>query len=426
MQDTEALSKRIDKFILSLFIATDEYLSSSASSMEQPIPIVVDKPVDKPAKKSTNQSKKVLQKKKKTPPTSIKNVQQSAPPVTKIDIPIIQKAPTPIPIVQKSATPVTKIDIPQIELVTSPIKRVPQATIEKMMDDIDMEITLLNQLGEKYPDLEWPRNSSFVQLVLTSVIDKYDHPFVYDIKYDGIFSDDVVKDTNGISLALYEGVTEDYNSFPIDYASLGNQLKKLQDNDIICIPVYFTIIEENGVTEQHSNLLIYRPKQNRVDHFEAHGPVYYSKLEYFEEFNRYIDEGMKKLWEEQLTKYIGKVKYISRDVTCPMREGLQVLSGGQYCALITIFMADMCLKNPTVSTAEIINKVYEISKKDPAYIKRILNGYIVTAFKDVKTYTDGVYMHLSKNEQKSFDFLKQQIGDTPISKSTTPKKQKSK
>jgi hypothetical protein len=405
MQDTEALSKRMDKFILSLFIATDEYLSSSsASSMEQTIPIVIDKPVDNPVKKSTNQSKKVLQKKKKTPPTSIKNV-------------------------QKSATPLTKIDIPKIELVTSPIKRVPpQATIEKMMDDIDMDITLLNQIGEKYPDLEWPRNSSFVQLVLTSVIDKYDHPFVYDIKYDGIFSNDVVKDTNGISLVLYPGITEDYDSFPIDYASLGNQLKKLQDNDIICIPVYFTIIEENGlVTEQHSNLLIYRPKQGIVDHFEPHGPSFYTKMEYFEEFNRYIDEGMKKLWEEQLTKYIGKVKYISRNITCPIREGIQVLSGGEYCALITIFMAEMCLKNPTISTTEIINKVYEISKKDPAYIKRILHGYIVTAFKDVKTYTDGVYMHLSKNEQKSFDILKKQIGDTPVSKSsTTPKKQKSK
>jgi hypothetical protein len=424
MQDTEALSKRMDKFILDLFIATDEYLSSSKSSMEQTIPQTIPIVVDKPVKKVTNQSKKVLQKKKKTPPTSIKNVQKSATPVTKIDIPIIQKAPTPIPIVQKSSIPIINIDTPKIELVTSSIKRMPpQATINKMMDDIDMDITLLNQLGEKYPDLEWPHNSSFVQLVLTSVIDKYDHPFVYDIKYDGIFSNDVVKDTNGISLVLYPGVSEDYDSFPIDYASLGIQLKKLQDNDIICIPVYFTIIEENGiVTEQHSNLLIYRPKQGIVDHFEPHGPVYYSKLEYFNEFNRYINDGMQKLWEEQLTKYIGKVKYISRDVTCPMHEGMQVLSEGEYCALITIFMADMCLKNPTVSTSEIIKKVYEISKKDPAYIKRILHGYIVTAFKDVKTYTDGVYMHLSKNEQKSFDFLKKQIGDTPISKSTTPKK----
>lgn len=379
-----ALVKRMDKWMKTLFIATDEYLSHGDMPMEQPTSM----PTVKPKRKYT--------KKKK-----------SMEPV----IPIVQKPVTPI--VQKPVTPMLTLT-PKIELVTSP-KKIPDSNIAKMMDDIDMEITLLNALGEKYPNIEWPHGSSFVQLVFTSVVDKYDHPFIYDIPYHGIFENDIVQDTNGISLALYPGVHEDYpESFPIDHDNLGKQLTKLQDNDIICIPVYFTIIEDDkGVTEQHMNLLIYRPKEHMVDHFEPHGSSYYSKYEYYNEFNAYIDKGMKMLWENQLTKYIGKVRYMARDITCPVRVGIQVLSGGEYCALITIFMAEMCLKNPKVSTTEIINKVMEISKKDPAYIKRILNGYIVTAFKHVKTYTKDVYMHLSKNEQHGYDILKRQIIDTP-------------
>lgn len=414
MQDTEALSKRMDKFILSLFIATDEYLSSAKSSIEQTIPIVVDKPVDKPVKKSAKESKKTLQKKKKTPPTSIKNVDQP--------IPIVEKLPTPKPKTPKPKTPIVEqpipivqIDTPKIKLVTSPKKIIPEATIEKMMDDIDMEIMLLHKVGEKYPNLEWPHKSSFVELVLISILNKYDHPFIYGIKYDGIFSDQVIRDSNGISLALYPGVTEDYESFPIGYPYLGEQLKKIQDNDIICIPVYFSIIEDEGiVTEEHMNILIYRPKHGIVDHFEPHGSSFYSKYEYYDEFNAYINKGMKILWEQQLTKYIGKVKYISRDIVCPIKEGMQVISGGEYCALITIFITEMCLQNPKVSTTEIINKVYAISKQDSDYIKRILDGYIVMAFKDVKTYSKDYYMHLSKQEQYGYDMLKKQIADTPI------------
>jgi hypothetical protein len=207
-------------------------------------------------------------------------------------------------------------------------------------------------------------------------------------------------DRNGVSFRIGDKVVR---TIPVAY--IGGEFPK---------PSIGTIIEENGMaTEQHSNLLIYRPKQGIVEHFEAHGPVYYSKLEYFEEFNRYIDEGMKKLWEDQLTPYIGKVKYVPRNIVCPLRQGIQVLSGGEYCALITIFMAEMCLKNPTVSSTEIINKVFAISKKEPAYIKRILNGYIVMAFKDVKTYSKEFYMQLSKQEQQGYDILKKQIGDTP-------------
>ena len=284
------------------------------------------------------------------------------------------------------------------------------------MDNIEMDIELLNQLGERYPKIEWPTGESFITLALTSVLDKYNTPVLDDILYEGIFSEEVMSDTNGISLAVYPEVSQDYNTFPIDYASLGKQLKNIQDDDIVCIPVYITVIGDTGVvTERHANLLVYRPRQSVVDHFEPHGSSYYSEPGFYKEVNEYLTNGMKTLWETQLTPYIGKVKYISRDIVCPSRVGLQVLSGGELCALITIFMADLCLKNPTLSSSEVIKKVYDISKTNGDYMKQVLNGYIITVYKTLKKYTKDIYTNLSKNEQKGFDRLKQQIADTPLS-----------
>jgi len=414
--EVNALVKRLDRWMNNLFISTDEYLTSAHEGipvMSQPPIIPIDKPV-----KTVKKSKQTFKKKSvPKPPTPI---------VTKPPTPIVTKPPTPI---------VPKIEA-KIELV-KPIITKPSTPIQlqTMMDDIDKELTLLHALGDKYKNLVWTKNSSFVQLVLTSVIDKYDHPFIYDIKYNGKYAKDVVMDTNGLSIGLYPGVMDDNeDGFPIDYKSLGVQLQAFQNKDIIVIPVYFTILypgeNDKQNEEQHLNMLIYRPKIHVVENFEPHGSMFYSKHEYLNEFNAYIETSMIYLWENQLTKYIGNTKYIPRDIVCPMREGLQVLSGGEYCALISIFVAEMCLQNPTVLTSEIISKVYDISKKDPAYIKNILNGYIVMAFKDVKTYTQDVYMHLSKNEQMSYDFLKKQIPDTPIvtkpptpivTKSETPK-----
>ena len=332
----------------------------------------------------------------------------------------------------KVSTPKPSTPSTPISLITTPIKKLQTPReIENMTDDIDMQIELLNQLGEKYPKLDWPTDDSFVSLVFTSVIDKYNHPFIDDILYSGIFENEVVMGTNGISLIYYPGVSEDYDSFPIDVQYLGEQLKKIQDKDLVCIPVYITIIEEESgkviVTERHLNLLIYRPKLGVVDHFEPHGSSYYSKYNYYDEANKYINDGMEKLWENQLTPYIGKVKYISRDIVCPSRVGIQVLSEGRLCALITIFIADLCLKNPKVTTPEIIQKVFEISNSDSDYIKRIMNGYIVTAYRDMKKYVNEIYISLSKNQQYAFNQLKKQIAEpsspkpsSPVSKPSTP------
>lgn len=318
---------------------------------------------------------------------------------------------------------------PKISLITTPIKTLQTPReIETMTDDIDMQIELLNQLGEKYPKLDWPTDDSFVSLVFTSVIDKYNHPFIDDILYSGFLESEVVMGTNGLSLVYYPEVSKDYDSFPIDFQYLGEQLKNLQDKDLVCIPVYITIVDKvdkSGkpmVTERHLNLLIYRPKMGGVvDHFEPHGSSYYSKYDYYDEANKYINDGMKKLWETQLTPYIGKVKYVSRDVVCSTRVGIQVLSEGRLCALITIFIADLCLKNPKVNTPEIVKKVLELSNSESDYIKRIMNGYIVTAYKDLKTYVKEIYISLSKNQQWAFDQLKKQIAEPSTPKPSSPK-----
>jgi hypothetical protein len=50
-----------------------------------------------------------------------------------------------------------------------------------------------------------------------------------------------------------------------------------------------------------------------------------------------------------------------------------------------------------------------------------MNGYIVTAYKDLKTYVKEIYISLSKNQQWAFDQLKKQIAEPSTPKPSSPK-----
>jgi hypothetical protein len=85
-----------------------------------------------------------------------------------------------------------------------------------------------------------------------------------------------------------------------------------------------------------------------------------------------------------------EVKYIDASEVCPYISGLQDLEGKSklkkkgkleppgYCAAWSIFFAELCLKNPELSSSELLDNVYNYlttKESGPDYLKRIIRGY---------------------------------------------------
>ena len=93
-----------------------------------------------------------------------------------------------------------------------------------------------------------------------------------------------------------------------------------------------------------------------------------------------------------------------------MKKGFQSLEreikkirieGGGFCVMWSLFVMEMVLNNPNKSTLQIIEKVMDITKKDPQYLSNIIRGYVV----GVEKTLDETFKFLKK-EGFSYSALK--------------------
>ena len=177
----------------------------------------------------------------------------------------------------------------------------------------------------------------------------------------------------------------------------------LNNEKLIMIPLIFSY--KNGT---HANLLIYRTDQNTLEHFEPHGNIMLThisdvitiKMLYFIEL---------------LTRKIGieHIDFVPATKICP-RIGLQAIESSMkyktlangkpesegYCVAWSIFFTELCLMNPTISSETLLDSVFESSKSDPEYLKKLIRGYI---------------LHISEKLDKYFTFLFKKIINDPDS-----------
>jgi hypothetical protein len=177
---------------------------------------------------------------------------------------------------------------------------------------------------------------------------------------------------------------------------LGEILKDCLDRgaDTIIFPLQlnFTNKEKEKVeytASTHANLLIFKPEERTIERFEPHGDMYGNTALGDVVFNKFL----KKLFEKDLTGFIGKVVYRSPDFLCPMIDkGWQSLEGkvasledegGGFCLLWSHFLLELVCINPDASTKEIIDEANTILKDDPQYLKDVIRGYVVDAEEQV-------------------------------------------
>ena len=181
---------------------------------------------------------------------------------------------------------------------------------------------------------------------------------------------------------------EETNIFEKHMLEIAKQLSnciKRQELPNIILPLYLEFS-----CGGHANLLIYRQKNNVIEHFEPHGSHIRMPAKNRQSINKKLDEFISILNTELPQE--SQVQLVGANDVCPMFDGFQALEekstipkleiqGRGYCAAWSMFFTELSLKNPNYSSNELINIIYDklnkLPKKDRNnYLRKVIVGYV--------------------------------------------------
>ena len=194
----------------------------------------------------------------------------------------------------------------------------------------------------------------------------------------------------GLELLIKEkkdSTIEEYNNYEKHLRQIAMQLTNCINKGLptIIIPLYLKLPNLG-----HANLLIYRQKNNVIEHFEPHGSRFRTPTKNMKYINKKLDEFISILNTELPQQ--SQVQLVRANDVCPIFDGFQVLEekstipkleiqGKGYCAAWSMFFTELSLKNPNYSSNELINIIYDklnkLSEKDRNnYLRQIIVGYV--------------------------------------------------
>jgi hypothetical protein len=178
---------------------------------------------------------------------------------------------------------------------------------------------------------------------------------------------------------------------------LSNCIKK--GLSIITIPLYLKTFKGG-----HANLLIYRKKNNVIEHFEPMGAGFLHDVPNIKKLINPKLEQFVSILNKELTKEL-QVQLVSADTVCPFFDGIQIIEakagkkniiGSGYCAAWSMFFTELALKNPDISSNELINIIYDklnkLSEKDRNnYMRKIVEGYVNLIHNKIEQYFSVIF-----------------------------------
>lgn len=245
--------------------------------------------------------------------------------------------------------------------------------IELVVDNIEDTLDKLSKIGKEKGGINYRGYVKIAEVAYVAIINKFKRKCI-----PSYFSD-----RRHINLTINSNKknTPILNDMYI-FTNFGESIKDCIDRNVSIICIYLGLIFE-GESSGHANLLIYRPFERIIERFEPHGKRYLNNLK----ADLSINKQLKELFEVKLNYYTnGKVTYFPPKEICPYKKGFQSLEGqikglhiegGGFCAMWSLFIMEMILNNPTKPTKQIIEKVMEITNKDPQFLKDTIRGYVV-------------------------------------------------
>ena len=245
--------------------------------------------------------------------------------------------------------------------------------IEPVVNRIEEKIKELEELGRKKGAVSYNASVLVSDIAFVNLMKKYGGRCIVNH----------IMKTSGIDMGIDLNNNRNNSEilFKVYYQRLGEALQECISRgvSVIAIPLSLKFGNNNS---GHANMLIYRPFKRIVERFEPHGTAFGNSMVDNTSFN----DQLKELWEDKLKDWIGDVRFKTPDEICPNPRGFQALEGslnglasegGGFCSMWSIFLTEMVFINPSKSTKEIIEEVFEISAKEPAYLKSLIRGYVL-------------------------------------------------
>lgn len=187
-----------------------------------------------------------------------------------------------------------------------------------------------------------------------------------------------------------------YNVHDIRHSDIViNNVCECIENDIEIILIPIVLVFSIGIGA-HENLLIYRKRYKTIDVFEPHGK-YWENIKMRNWIKNAYSELEKNINKKLHPKYRVNVLQ-DEDNFCPVLKGLQYREScstlkkfskepGGYCAVWSLYFAELVLKNPTMTSREImvsILKKIRMSRNQNDYLREIIRGYAVEIKKAIE------------------------------------------
>ena len=171
-----------------------------------------------------------------------------------------------------------------------------------------------------------------------------------------------------------------------------------RSKSIVILPLFLDF-KDNSL--MHQNIIIYRKASHIIEHFEPHGD-YFRTLDEPDEKNKIIHKRITQfltiLNQKLAIHNIIPVRLIRSNQLCPY-HGFQVLDDivkssklpieeAGYCVIWSMFFAELVLKNPTISSEDLIRDVL-ISfrrQKNKTYMLSIARGYVNLVYEKIDKY----------------------------------------
>lgn len=301
----------------------------------------------------------------------------------------------------------SKVQLPSS--VTNPLSK----SYETKYKDVHKFVENLNKLGQT-DGYMWNAEYKIGKLYMDYLYKKYDincntgtgklvsdlnifYPKIKEITGFEDYGNLIFVDTK-----LYEGKENEYKKY----------LNKLARRIVRCI------IQENNKTlpidinlrfnknTSHANLLIFRKNVNEAEIFEPYGKATdtggkIKEAKINKAFQLLINEINKVINSETDENINFNLKYTSS--ICPRLKGLQTLEatakertkndGNNYCLLWSIFVTELVLNNPNLSTSEILSQILQKKTDEDIslYLLKVARGYSKIISDKIEKYFSDIF-----------------------------------
>ena len=301
-----------------------------------------------------------------------------------------------------------------------------EAKAEQTANRLSNLLGVFSSSGEKDPEqlTQWGVNRRYYlrTFFYMYLFTKYSNSCVVDVSPPCNTFPDICECDMVLKIYSYEleSITKKkhYEQYLTNYArSIMNCLKT---KTIAVVPIKLIFPAKTGAA--HANILVFRQKNKTIDVIEPHGMFFMGRVPGINIRGAYSH--FTRIFNEILPNKSQPYTLNNSDQVCPRIKGVQSLErlasiirypdeGGGYCSIWSMFITEIILANPDVSTREILKSLYNLLYDNNNNNKTEIGNYLLLVARGYATFIERKVSEYYINIFGEDTFRLIELGGTP-------------